>query len=120
MRMSYGLAAMAGFVGLAVPALGLPLEGSAREFATPIVSRGGPQMISDRDRARKHRPVAEAAPRGLVPGGGDMGGYVVNRYGYGNYVAGPAGYGGYPAGSADAQIWKQRQEWKCQAVPESC
>lgn len=48
------------------------------------------------------------------------GGYVVNQYGYGNYVSGPLGYGGYPAGSAGAQIWRQRERWKCQNVPESC
>lgn len=48
------------------------------------------------------------------------GGYVVNEYGNGNYVSGPLGFGGYPAGSPEAQIWRQRQEWKCQNVPESC
>lgn len=48
------------------------------------------------------------------------GGYVVNQYGYGNYVSGPLGYGGYPAGSAEAQIWRQREHWKCQYAPESC
>ncbi|MDX7950014.1 hypothetical protein P7D22_02340 [Lichenihabitans sp. Uapishka_5] len=51
---------------------------------------------------------------------GAYGGYVVNNYGFGNYVSGPAGYGGYPSGSAGAQIWKQREEWKCQNSPESC
>lgn len=51
---------------------------------------------------------------------GPFGGYVVNQYGFGNYVSGPAGYGGYPAGSAGAQIWRQREQWKCENVPESC
>lgn len=51
---------------------------------------------------------------------GRYGGYVVNRYGFGNYVSGPEGYGGYPAGSAGAQIWRQREQWKCQNAPETC
>ncbi|MCW6506673.1 hypothetical protein [Lichenifustis flavocetrariae] len=126
MRMIYGLAALAGFMGLAVPAASLPLGaslqlvGRAQELSRAGASWGTPQFISDRHRIRRRRPVAATAPQTVEPSSGDMGGYVVNRYGYGNYVAGPAGYGGYPTGSAEAQIWKQRQEWKCQAVPERC
>ena len=48
------------------------------------------------------------------------GGYVVNQYGYGNYVSGPLGYGGYPAGSGGAEIWRQREHWKCEYAPETC
>ena len=55
-----------------------------------------------------------------APASSDEGGYVVNRYGFGNYVGGSGGFAGYPAGSAGAQIYRQQEEWKCVAVPETC
>ncbi len=69
-----------------------------------------------------------SAPLAVIPIGSyekysnlPNGGYHVNRYGYGQYTRGTdGGFGGYPAGSAGAQILREQQRRKCDAVPEEC
>ena len=100
----------------AAPAVALPLGAPAA--SSPIIrvqdiSRR-PSDYSNGNGTNAANSVAVGRPVG------PYGGYVVNQYGFGNYVSGPEGYGGYPAGSAGAQIWRQREQWKCQNAPETC
>ena len=95
-----------------------------------VVSGQGELVLatsSDLPATRRERRLHTSRDRSYGQGQTDAapyannGGYVVNRYGFGNYVGGPGGgFAGYPAGSAGAQVYKQRQEWKCEAVPERC
>lgn len=100
------LAGAIGVAFLSLPALALPIL-----------------VKPDRGFADRIEP---AAARKLYRGHGHAhlnpnGGYRVNRYGFGNYVGGSGGgFAGYPAGSGAAHVYKQRQEFKCQEVPETC
>lgn len=111
-----GVAAVIGCLVGAVPAFSMPAGGvdtpSDVVLAQSISRR--PSDYSNGFGTNAANSTAVGQPVGRY------GGYVVNQYGFGNYVSGPEGYGGYPAGSAGAQIWRQRERWKCENVPESC
>jgi hypothetical protein len=108
-------------LGSAVPAGAAPvgdLPQGSRSVATRIVpvQLGISRRPSDYANGYGTNAANSTAVTPITP----YGGYVVNQYGYGNYVSGPLGYGGYPAGSAGAEIWRQREHWKCEYAPETC
>ena len=109
-------AALAGCLVVAVPAFAMPF-GVANAPSDIVLAHQISRRPSDYSNGfGTNAANSEAVGRPV----GRYGGYVVNQYGFGNYVSGPEGYGGYPAGSAGAQIWRQRERWKCENVPESC
>lgn len=109
-------AILAGGLLIAVPAFGMP-AGPVPSGSDIILAQTYSNRPSDYSNGYGTNAANSAPVGGPV---GPYGGYVVNQYGFGNYVSGPQGYGGYPAGSAGAQIWRQRENWKCENAPESC
>lgn len=109
-------AIMAGGLLIALPAFGMPAAPvpSASDIILAQTYSNRPSDYSNGYGTNAANSTAVGAPVG------PYGGYVVNQFGFGNYVSGPQGYGGYPAGSAGAQIWRQRERWKCENNPESC
>jgi hypothetical protein len=120
MKTTLILAAAAGIAISAMPAASRPLHHHHHRSMQPAPVEDGALTYSTRpsDYSNGHGTnVANSTPvTPITP----YGGYVVNQYGFGNYVSGPAGYGGYPAGSAGAEIWRQRERWKCEYAPETC
>jgi hypothetical protein len=127
------LISLATAVGVAVstfPALAMPvtnvvpsLDSSASDIIS-VATNGWAKRVNRHGHVYRHRHYAREgriySQRGeFYPQ--DNGGYRVNRYGFGNYVGGPSGgFAGYPAGSGGAYVYRQQQEWKCEAVPETC
>lgn len=101
----------------AAPTVALPLGATPPSSSSIILAQDISRRPSDYSNGNGTNAANSTAVGRPV---GPYGGYVVNRYGFGNYVSGPEGYGGYPAGSAGAQIWRQREQWKCQNAPETC
>ena len=109
-------AVLGGCLAVAMPAFGMP-AGSVNAPSDIVLAQHISRRASDYSNGFGTNAANSTAVGRPV---GPYGGYVVNQYGFGNYVSGPEGYGGYPAGSAGAQIWRQRERWKCENVPESC